>query len=78
MLRETLGFLHFLLKQTTALIKIFQIKLSFIKLQYFDIKLLDLEKHLLNDILLWKIKKFGGKYNILQAHDWSQSCTWWV
>ena len=32
----------FLLKQTTALITIFQIKLSFIKLQLYDIKMLDL------------------------------------
>ena len=40
---ETLGFLHFLLKQTTALIKIFQIQLSFIQLLFYDIKMLNLE-----------------------------------
>ena len=34
--------LHFLLKQMTRLIKIFQIKLSFIKLQFYDIEMLDL------------------------------------
>ena len=39
---ETLEFLHFLLKQTTALIEIFRIKLSFIELQCYDIKMLDL------------------------------------
>ena len=43
MLRETLGFLHFLLKRTTTSIRIFQIKLFFVKLQSYDIKMLDLE-----------------------------------
>ena len=43
MLSETLGFLHFLLKQMTALVKIFHIKLSSIELQLYDIKMLGLE-----------------------------------
>ena len=42
-LRETLKFFHFLLKQTTSLIEIFQIKLSVIKLHFYDITMLDLE-----------------------------------
>ena len=41
--RETLGFLHFMLKQTTALVKMFQIILSFIKLLFYDIRMLNLE-----------------------------------
>ena len=33
--------------------------------------MLVLELCLLNDILSWKIKKFGSKYNFLEAFDWS-------
>ena len=40
---KTLTFLQFLLKQMTALIIIFQIELSFIKLQLHDIKMLILK-----------------------------------
>ena len=60
MLRETLGVLHFFAEadQTTALIKIFQIKLYFIELQFYDIEVLTYLEYLINDILLWKIKKF--------------------
>ena len=42
-LKETLRFLLFLQKQTIALIKIFQMKLSVIKLQFYDIKTFNLE-----------------------------------
>ena len=47
MLSEMLRYFHFLLKQTTALIKIFQVKLSFIALEFYDIhiKMLDLEQY---------------------------------
>ena len=38
-----LEFFALFLKQTLTLIKIFQIKLSFIKSQFYDIKMLDLE-----------------------------------
>ena len=39
-----------LFKHMTALIEIFQIKLFCIKLQFYNIKILDVEKYLLNDI----------------------------
>ena len=43
----------------------------FIKLQFYDIQMLDLEEYLLNYILLWNLKKFGSKYNTLEVYDWS-------
>ena len=49
----------------------FKSKISFIKLRWSDIKMLDLEWYLIHDILLWKIKKFGSKYNTFQVCHWS-------